>query len=60
MANTTKLYQFLKEYVLENYSDYILSEKHAAAVARGLEYYLTDKLIPETIETMVSDKDNEE
>ncbi|GED33515.1 hypothetical protein P9G84_10245 [Brevibacillus centrosporus] len=48
----SKLYEFLKSYIGENYSETIQSEEHLSNVARGLEYYLTETIFPDTIKDL--------
>lgn len=48
----SKLYEFLKSYIGENYTETIRSEEHLSSVARGLEHYLTARIIPDTIKDL--------
>lgn len=43
----SKLYEFLVTYITENYEDH--TPDQVEATARGVEYYLTAILIPETL-----------
>ncbi|MEK3868042.1 MULTISPECIES: hypothetical protein [Paenibacillus] len=45
MSNS-KLYRFLVEYITENYET---TPGQVEATARGIEHYLTDIVIPETL-----------
>lgn len=42
-----KLYEFLKQYITENYED--TTPAQVEATARGIEYYLCETVIPETL-----------
>jgi hypothetical protein len=46
------LKQLLKQYIRDNYADQIRSEDHLQAVVNGVDFYMHEVLIPQTIKDL--------